>query len=114
DWAHRADIEPLERQRLVHVDVPEGGPEVVDQLAGLLAGHAGGDDVLLHFRVHGQQVTVQVGDRFRVTAGMALKSALDTHFGREVTRMETVRPRAQVNGNGRGQGRNGNGRSGGR
>ena len=96
------------------MDVPECGPEMVDELAAVLARHSGDDDVLLHFRVHGLQVTVQVGDRFRVTAGMALKSALDSHFGQEVTRMETVRPRAQVNGNGRGQGRNGNGRSGGR
>jgi DNA polymerase-3 subunit alpha len=113
-WSDRADIEPLERQRLVHVEVPECGPDAVDELATLLSRHAGGDDVLLHFRVNGNQVTVQVGDRFRVTAGMALKSALDAHFGREVTRMETVRPRAQANGNGNGNGRggarNGNGR----
>jgi DNA polymerase-3 subunit alpha len=114
DWAHRQDIEPLERQRLVHIDVPEGGPEVVDELAALLVRHAGSDDVLLHFRVQGNQVTVQVGDRFRVAAGTALKTALDLHFGREVTRMETVRPRAQANGSGRGQGRNGNGRHNGR
>jgi DNA polymerase III subunit alpha len=111
DWAHRKDIEPLERQRLVHVDVPDGGPEVVDDIARLLARHAGGDDVLLHFRVHGSEVTVQVGERFRVSGGPALKSDLDGHFQREVVRLETVRPRAAANGNGRGQGRNGNGRA---
>ena len=114
DWAHRQDIEPLERQRLVHVDVPEGGPEVVDEIARLLARHAGADDVLLHFRVQGSEVTVQVGERFRVAGGLALKTDLDAHFRREVTRLETVRPRAQANGSGRGQGRNGNGRSNGR
>ena len=114
DWAHRRDVEPLERQRLVHVDVPEGGPEVVDAIARLLARHAGADDVLLHFRVQGTEVTVQVGERFRVAGGPALKTDLDTHFQQEVTRLETVRPRAQANGNGRGQGRNGNGRSHGR
>ncbi|HSR25535.1 MAG TPA: OB-fold nucleic acid binding domain-containing protein, partial [Candidatus Eisenbacteria bacterium] len=114
EWAHRRDIEPLERQRLVHVDVPEGGPEVVDAIARLLARHAGADDVLLHFRVQGSEVTVQVGERFRVAGGLALKTDLDTHFQQEVTRLETVRPRAQANGNGRGQGRNGNGRSHGR
>jgi hypothetical protein len=70
--------------------------------------------VLLHFRVQGSEVTVQVGERFRVAGGLALKTDLDTHFQQEVTRLETVRPRAQANGNGRGQGRNGNGRSGGR
>src|SRR5439155_26162999 len=48
DWAHRRDIEPLERQRLVHVDVPEGGPEVVADIARLLARHAGTDHGQLH------------------------------------------------------------------
>src|SRR5207248_231593 len=107
DWAHRRDIEPLERQRLVHVDVPEGGPEVVADIARLLARHAGSDEVQLHFRVQGSEVTVQVGERFRVAAGPALKADLDAHFQREVTRLQTVLPKAQANGNGRGQGRNG-------
>ncbi len=114
DWAHRGDIEPLERQRLVHVEVPEGGPEVVDEIARLLARHAGADEVLLHFRVQGSEVTVQVGERFRVAGGPALKADLDGHFHREVTRLETVRPRVPASGNGRGQGRNGNGRGSGR
>jgi DNA polymerase III subunit alpha len=112
DWSHREDIEPLERQRMVHVEVPEAGPDVVDELAAVLARFGGGsDEVFLHFRVQGSQVTVQVGDRFRVAASPSLKAALDSHFGREVTRLETVRPRAQANGNGqgRGPGRNGNG-----
>jgi hypothetical protein len=49
-----------------------------------------------------------------VAAGPALKSELDAHFGREVTRLETVRPRASSgngNGNARGNGRHGNGRA---
>ncbi|HEY4025257.1 MAG TPA: DNA polymerase III subunit alpha [Candidatus Dormibacteraeota bacterium] len=116
DWEHRHDIEPLERQRVVHVDVPDSGPEVVDQIARLLARHAGSDEVQLHFRVQGSEVTVQVGERFRVTGGHALKTDLDMHFQREVTRLETIRPRvpAGANGNGKGHGRNGNGRSNGR
>jgi DNA polymerase-3 subunit alpha len=114
DWAHREDIDPVERQRLVHVDVPDGGPDIVEQIAGVLARHAGADDVLLHFRVQGSEVTLQVGERFRVTGGPALKTDLDSHFQREVTRLETVRPRAPVATNGRGQGRNGNGRANGR
>jgi len=114
DWAHRQDCEPVARQQLVHVDVPEGGPELVDGLEAVLARHAGEDDVLLHFRVRGQEVTMQVGERFRVSGGFALKADLDSHFGAEVTRVETVRPRAQGNGNGRGQGRHGNGRANGR
>jgi DNA polymerase-3 subunit alpha len=114
DWDHRNDIEPLERQRVVHVDVPDGGPEVVDEIAGLLARHAGSDEVQLHFRVQGNEVTVQVGERFRVAGGHALKADLDLHFQREVTRLETVRPKVAANGNGNGKGRNGGGRSNGR
>jgi len=113
DWAHRGECDPPERQRVVHIDVPECGPEVVDELMSLLARHSGGDDVLIHFRVQGKQVTVQVGERFRVAAGQALKDDLDAHFQREVTRLETERPRAKTNSNGR-QGRNGNGRANGR
>ena len=114
DWAHRDECEPLERQRTVHIDVPECGPEVVDELMALLVRHSGSDDVMIHFRIQGKQVTVQVGERFRVTASQALKEAVDTHFQREVTRFETVRPRAQTNGNGSRTGRNGNGRPAGR
>ncbi len=114
DWGSRADIEPPDRQRLVHVDVPEGGPEVVDEIARLLARHTGSDEVQLHFQVQGNEVTVQVGERFRVAAGLALKTDLDSYFQREVTRLETVRPRAPVSGNGKGNGRNGGGRPNGR
>jgi DNA polymerase-3 subunit alpha len=120
EWARREDIEPIERQRVVHVEVPESGPEVVEDLARVLRRHAGPDEVFLHFHVQGDEVTIQVGERFRVAAGMALKTDLDTHFQRQVTRVETVRPRVPPggggngNGNGRGHGRNGNGRSGGR
>ena len=114
DWAHRDECEPLERQRIVHIDVPECGPEVVDELMALLVRHSGSDDVMIHFQIQGKQVTVQVGERFRVTASQALKEAVDAHFQREVTRFETVRPRAQANGNGSRTGRNGNGRPAGR
>src|SRR5258708_21236358 len=83
DWASREDIDPVDRQRLVHVDVPEAGPEVVDEIARLLARHTGTDEVLLHFRIQGTEVTVQVGARFRVAGGRALKTDLDSHFQRE-------------------------------
>jgi len=55
---------PLERKQTAHVDVPESGLEVVDQLAVLLAKHPGADEVMLHFRVQGKEVTLQVGERF--------------------------------------------------
>jgi DNA polymerase-3 subunit alpha len=103
---------PLARRKVVHVDVPEGGPEIVDELVTLLTRHQGDCDVLLHFRVSGSEVTVQVGERFRVTADTALKEDLDSHFRREVTRLETVRPRSGAGGNGKANGRNGHARTG--
>lgn len=103
---------PVERHRVAHIEVPEPTPQAVEALVHLLAGHPGPSDVHLHFRVHGSEVTIQVGERFRVTAGPALKQAVDAHFQSDVTRFETVRPRAQADGNGRGHGRNGNGRAG--
>jgi DNA polymerase-3 subunit alpha len=112
-WAwDDAECAPVERQQTAHVDVPDSGPEVVEQLATLLARHPGTDEVMLHFQVQGKEVTLQVGERFRVAAGPALKSEVDAHFGRQVTRLETVRPRASSNGNGRPNGRLGNGRAG--
>lgn len=95
---------PLERLRTVHVDVPAHcGPEVVDQLASVLAGHPGRDEVLLHFRIGDSRVTLAVGDRFHVSAGPALQADLDESLGAAVTRLETVRARN------RGNGRNGSG-----
>jgi DNA polymerase-3 subunit alpha len=102
---------PVERQRQLHIDVPPAAEGAVDSLVTMLSGHPGEDDVWLHFRVQGKEVTVQVGSRFRVAAGPALKDALDSHFGREVSRLEMVRPRARAsNGNG-GAARGGNGRA---
>jgi uncharacterized membrane protein YgcG len=107
---------PVERQRQMHVDVPESDPEIVDQLVGVIASHPGEDELLLHFEVSGRQVTVRAGDRFRVTAAPALKDALDALFERQVSRLEMVRPRSR-GGNGNGNGSNGsnvsNGRGGG-
>ena len=119
-WAYDdPECVAVERQRQLHIDVPESGPDIVDDLLAIFARHPGGDDVQLHFQVHGRRVTVQVGDRFRVSAGPALKDALDSHFHSQVARLEMVRPPARgngngrggANGNGRGQGRNGSGRS---
>ncbi|MBO0681814.1 MAG: DNA polymerase III subunit alpha [Candidatus Dormibacteraeota bacterium] len=102
---------PVERERTTHIDLPAGqDPSVVDELAAVLARHPGPGEVLLHFTVRDAEVTIQVGDRFRVDAGPALKYDLDALLGQEVTRFETVRPRAQANGK-NGNGRNGNGRS---
>ena len=105
---------PVERQQTTHIDVP-AGVEVglMDNLASVLVRHPGPDDVLVHLKVRGSEVTLQVGERFRVSAGPSLKDDLDSLFGREVTRFETVRPRAQSNGrNGRNGGGNGKGQEG--
>jgi DNA polymerase-3 subunit alpha len=118
-WAYDdPECVPVERQRQLHIDVPESGPDVVDDLLEIFSRHPGGDDVQLHFQVNGRKVTVKVGDRFRVSAGPALKDALDSHFGGQVARLEMVRPPARngngrggANGNGRGQGWNGSGRA---
>ena len=99
---------PVERQQTTHVDLPgavENGQ--LDQLAAVLARHPGSGEVIIHFNVRGAEVSIQVGERFRVSAGQSLKEDLDALFGREVTRFETVRPRAQSNGR---NGRPGNGR----
>jgi DNA polymerase-3 subunit alpha len=97
------DCAPVERQQTTHIDVPVGiEVGVVDHLASVLARHPGPGDVLVHLKVQGTEVTIQVGERFRVSAGPTLKEDLDSLFGQEVTRFETVRPRAQSNGrNGR-------------
>ncbi|HEX6488135.1 MAG TPA: DNA polymerase III subunit alpha [Candidatus Dormibacteraeota bacterium] len=97
---------PLQRAQLVHVEVPEdGGSEVdvVERIASILSGHPGADQVILHFRVGGRRVSVQVGDSYHVAAGPALTEEIDSLFGRPVTRLETVRPVKAPNGNGNGR-----------
>jgi len=80
---------------LVHVEVPAGsGPEVVDEIASVLTRYPGGDDVLLHIRVEDCEVTMQVGERFRVAGGQPLKAALDAQFQREIVRLEPIQPAA--------------------
>jgi hypothetical protein len=93
---------PVDRRQLVHIDVPGGiEPALVDELGRVLARHPGPDAVMLHFVVSGRQVTVQPGDDYHVAADAGLVGAVDELFGRPVTRLETVRPRVQPNGNGR-------------
>jgi DNA polymerase-3 subunit alpha len=93
---------PVDRRQLVHIDVPGGTePALVDELGRVLARHPGTDPVMLHFLVSGRQVTVQPGDGYHVAADAGLVGAVDELFGRSVTRLETVRPRVQPNGNGR-------------
>ena len=78
---------------MVHIDVASDDPQVVDEIAAVLARHPGPDPVQLHFVVRGCEVVMQAGDRFRVAGGEALKAELDAHFEREVVRLEAVGPR---------------------
>ncbi|HUZ88832.1 MAG TPA: DNA polymerase III subunit alpha [Candidatus Acidoferrales bacterium] len=103
------ECKPVERQRILHVDVPPSWPGAVDQLLGLFTRHPGDDEVVLHLRVQDREVTVQVGERYRVLASTDFKQELDAHFGSEVTRLEMVRPRANPEGNHNGRGRHNNG-----
>jgi DNA polymerase I len=73
---------------MLHIDVPGDDPQVIDQIAAVLARHPGSDAVELHIVSGGREVTMQVGERFRVTAGPEVKAALDACFGREVARLE--------------------------
>jgi len=52
--------------------------------------------------VGSREVTVHA-DRYHVQAGAALAAELDELVGQASTRVETVRPKAQSNGNGRGK-----------
>src|SRR5207247_1854899 len=58
---------------------PAAGQE---QVAALIARHPGEDDVLLHLQAGGSEVTMQVGERFRVASGPALTADLEAPFQR--------------------------------
>ena len=100
---------PVERRQTLHVAVPAGDEEAADRLLAVLARHPGQDEVFLHFQVEGREVIVQAGDRYHVAAGPGLAEEIDASFGKSVSRLETVRPRAAPaagrNGNGNGNGR---------
>jgi hypothetical protein len=54
--------------------------------------------------VVGSREVVVNSDRYHVLAGPALVTEIDDLVGQAATRLETVRPKAQSNGNGRGNG----------
>jgi DNA polymerase I len=78
----------------VHINVPGGDPQAIDQIANVLAWHPGADEVLLHIVSGDRMVTMQVGERFRVAAGQAVRAELDACFGLEVARLEAVQSRS--------------------
>jgi len=91
---------PVARRQLVHVRIPNGDDELAERLEGVLARHPGTDEVVLHVVVGRREVIVNA-DRYHVLAGPALAAEIDELVGAPATKFETVRPKAQSNGNGR-------------
>jgi DNA polymerase III subunit alpha len=94
---------PVSRRQLVHVRIPNGDAGLAEQLESVLARHPGTDEVVLHVVVGSREVVVNA-DRYHVLAGPALVAEIDQLVGDAATRLETIRPKAQSNGNGRGNG----------
>jgi DNA polymerase-3 subunit alpha len=92
---------PVARRQLVHVRLPSGDDGLAERLESVLAAHPGTDEVVLHVVVGSREVVVNA-DRYHVLAGPALIADIDGLIGGAATRLETVRPKAQSNGNGRG------------
>src|SRR5882762_10051705 len=97
---------PVARRQLLHVRVPSGDDGLAERLEQVLARHPGSDEVVLHVVVGSREVTVHA-DRYHVLAGPALVAEIDELVGQAATRLEMVRPKAQANGNGRGNGERG-------
>src|SRR5438132_1418678 len=104
-WADPECV-PVSRRQLVHVRIPSGESGLAEQLEAVLARHPGTDEVVLHVVVGSREVVVNA-DRYHVLAGPALAAEIDQLVGEAATRLETVRPKAQSNGNGRGYGERG-------
>jgi DNA polymerase-3 subunit alpha len=95
---------PVDRRQLVHVRIPNGDSGLAERLEAVLARHPGTDQVVLHVVVGSREVIVNA-DRYHVLAGPALTAEIDELVGQASTKLETVRPKAQSNGNGQGRGR---------
>jgi len=91
---------PVARRQLLHVRLAGGDSGLAERLEAVLAKHPGSDEVVLHVVVGAREVVVHA-DRYHVLAGPALSSEIDELMGAAATRLETVRPKAQANGNGR-------------
>src|SRR5499427_1630931 len=96
------DCVPVSRRQLVHVRIPSHDAGLAERLEAVLARHPGADEVVLHVVVGSREVIVNA-DRYHVLAGPALAAEIDDLVGGAATRVETVRPKVQANGNGRGK-----------
>jgi DNA polymerase-3 subunit alpha len=93
---------PVARRQLVHVRIPNSDAALAERLEAVLSRHPGTDEVVLHVVVGSREVIVNA-DRYHVLAGPALAAEIDELVGQSATKLETVRPKAQSNGNGRGR-----------
>jgi DNA polymerase-3 subunit alpha len=93
---------PIARRQLVHVRIPTSDAGLAERLEAVLARHPGQDEVVLHVVVGSREVIVNA-DRYHVLAGPALVADIEDLIGQAATKLETVRPKAQSNGNGRGK-----------
>ncbi|HEY4889518.1 MAG TPA: DNA polymerase III subunit alpha [Candidatus Dormibacteraeota bacterium] len=93
---------PVARRQLVHVRIPNSDAGLAERLEAVLSRHPGTDEVVLHVVVGRREVIVNA-DRYHVLAGPALAAEIDELVGQSATKLETVRPKAQSNGNGRGR-----------
>ena len=93
---------PVARRQLVHVRIPSSDAGLAERLEAVLARHPGTDEVVLHVVVGRREVIVNA-DRYHVLAGPALTAEIDELIGQAATKLETVRPKAQTNGNGNGR-----------
>jgi DNA polymerase-3 subunit alpha len=93
---------PVARRHLVHVRIASSEAGLAERLEAVLARHPGDDEVVLHVVVGSREVVVNA-DRYHVLAGPALVAEIEDLVGQAATRLETVRPKAQSNGNGRGK-----------
>ena len=90
---------PVARHQLLHVRLGGGDSALAERLEAVLAKHPGSDEVVLHVVVGGREVVVHA-DRYHVLAGPALSAEIDELVGAAATRLETIRPKVQANGNG--------------
>src|SRR5438477_1430483 len=95
---------PVARRQLLHVRLAKGDADLAERLEAVFAKHPGTDEVVLHVVVGSREVVVHA-DRYHVLAGPALSAEIDELVGAAATRLETVRPKAQANGNGHGRSR---------
>jgi DNA polymerase-3 subunit alpha len=95
------ECQPIVRQLRLNVSIPNVDFALAERLESLLEQYPGTDQVVINILV-GNSI-VEVDARYRVKATEALRAEVDQLVGRSVTTVETIRPKAQSNGNSRGK-----------